>query len=335
MPVRLFTPVDSLFIAKLQKISQHLCPIESLTHPRSALEQAWSSFLALDEAQTWTLVLDESRRDGRRLQGFLQLTRPSPHPALYVHSLAPTLQADEDGGVIWNRLLCHAVDLAGQKGIWRLFAAADSDSPEQELLLNAGFSAYAREDIFCHQPVAEVRRRGEDGIRPQKSGDRVALSSLYQSITPHLVQQAEFGPFEPGQTDLPGPIVWNEGEGFVWQDNQGIGGYGHLWPGQAGHWLTLLLHPRAGRQGQQLIEYGMALQSYYPARPIYCAVREYQSHLRADLEAQGFTWLSTQCCLVRHTTVRIHEPAHGLVAVLDKRAEAPTTPLSSIQKRVR
>ena len=94
-------------------------------------------------------------------------------------------------------------------------------------------------------------------------------------------------------------------------------------PGRVGHWLTILVHPRAYHSVEKLLDYGLALLNYYPPHPVYCAVREYQGELRAPLQDRGFAVIATRCHTVKHTTVRVKEPARALVPALEKRAEVP------------
>ena len=98
--------------------------------------------------------------------------------------------------------------------------------------------------------------------------------------------------------------------------------------GRVGHWLSILAHPRAYDRVADLLDYGLALLNYYPAYPVYCGVREYQGGVRVPLEERGFELFQSQCHLVRHTMVRVKEPARGLVPALEKRVEAPTTTVS-------
>jgi hypothetical protein len=221
-------------------------------------------------------------------------------------------------------LLNHIVSTAGERGLQRVFASAPDDSEALHLLLGAGFSVYTREEIFCLAPDTHPQAVTQNGIRPEQSTDGWEINQLYRAIVPHLVQQAEAFTKSEGIETVCDPIVWERGEGFVLEDPTGMSGYGHLMPGRAGHWLTILVHPRAHDQVEKLLDYGLALLNYYPPYPVYCAVREYQGGIRAPLEDRGFEAVSLQCRLVKHTTVRVKEPARTLVHALEKRAEAPT-----------
>jgi hypothetical protein len=302
--------------------------MEALTRPQSTVWIALASLLPFDEGASFTFVLDEERRDGKRLQGFIQARQAAVQSSLYVRCLMPHPDANEDAQAMWSRLTSHLAAVAGECGIERIFACAADGTTELAALLASGFSTYTRERVFSSKSGSYPRPAAKDGIRPEQSGDREEIGRLYRAVTPHLVQQAE-SPSEYADVDwLCAPVDWNQGEGLVLWDRSGIAGYGHLTPGRSGHWLTILVHSRAYDRTAELLDHSLALLDYYPTHPVYCAVREYQGGIVAPLEERGFDLHSVQCRLVRHTTVRVTEPARGLVPALEKRVEAPTTTAS-------
>ncbi len=326
-----FTLRDLGLLKQLAGSSVSLNPAEALTHPQSPLWVALSSLLPFDDTRSYTFVLDETRNDGRRRVGFVQLVQPPTRPELHVCTLAPRFDAADDAATIWNRLLNHAYAVACERGLQRIFACAPEDSQELEALVGTGFNSYTREEIYRLEPDTHPQAVAPGGIRPERSDDLWEIEQLYKSVTPHLVRQAE-----ALQGQLPErtcAMSWGEGEGFVLPDRTGIAGYGHLLTGRAGHWLTVLLHPRAGDRAGDLLDYSLALLNYYPPRPVYCAVREYQGWLRAALLDRGFALQGVQCRLVRHATVRVIEPVRGLVPAIEKRAQAPTTTVSPTEGR--
>ncbi|MBL7200668.1 MAG: hypothetical protein ISS56_10990 [Anaerolineae bacterium] len=323
-----FTLHDLPLLKRLAKVHVALCPIEALTRPSSPLWTALLSLWSLDEARLSTFVLNEQGRDGRSMHGFAQVKQPSSRPEMYIQYMSPRLDADEDARAAWTRLLSHVAAAAGERGVQRIYACAPDGTEEMEILLGAGFSVYCREEIFRLVPGAHPQAVAQAGIRPEQSTDAWAISQLYRATAPHLVQQAESLAESDTIKWLCGPVAWNQGEGFVLEDQAGIAGYGFLMPGRTGHWLRFLVHSRAGDGGTVLLDHSLALLNYYPTHPVYCAVREYQGRLRAPLAERGFDLVSVQCRLVKHTTARIKEPARSLVPALEKRAEAPTTTVS-------
>jgi hypothetical protein len=323
---------DLRLLAQLQKDHVSLCPIETLTRPQSPLWAAMASLLPFDEGQSLTFILHEQRGEDRQQLGFLQARQPPAQPTMYIQRLTPPLDKDEDAHAAWNRMISYAVTAAGERGIQRIFACAGNGSPEMAVLSSAGFSVYAREDIYRLAAASPPQATAPGDIRPEQSTDLVGINRLYAAITPHLVQLAE-SPNEDTSTGwLCGPAGWGQGEGFVLEDGTGIAGYGCLMSGRIGHWLHVLVHARAYDRSSDLLDYGLALLNYYPPRPVYCGVREYQGGVRVPLEECGFQMFSAQCRLVRHTMARVKEPARSLVPALEKRVEAPTTTVSPTER---
>ncbi len=332
-----FTPSDLLLLMQLQGKGVSLWPAEALTRPRLPVWSALSSLVSLDEPRAVTLVLNEPRRNGIRLQGFLQAEQPSTWPEMYLRYISPsvdgTVETWEMARTAWTRLLTHVVSVAGERGLHRVFASVPDESEALHAMLGAGFSVYAREEIYRLIPDAHPQAAAGEGIRPERSVDAWYISQLFREVVPHLVQQAEALTASKGVEAANGLLSGERGEGFVLTDQAAIVGYGHLLPGRAGHWLTLIVHPRCYDQVGALLDYGLALLNYYPAHPVYCAVREYQGGVCGPLRARGFEWVSRQCRMVKHTTVRVAEPARTLVHALEKRAEAPTPTASRTEGR--
>jgi hypothetical protein len=287
--------------------------------------------------QSITLVLDERRRQGKQCQGFMQAKQSLARKTVYIQRLSPTLQADPDAASTWTRLVNHAVTFAAQRGMQRIFACAGEGSPEMAALISAGMSQYTREDIYRLAPDTHPQVVAPPGIRPEQGTDQWAIAQLYRQVAPPLVRQAESptgfssdGFYSEGIAGEPlcGPQGWGQGEGFCLEDRQGLVGYGYLRSGRIGHWLNILVHPRAADRAGDLVDYGLTLLNYYPPYPVYCGVRQYQGGVRVPLAQRGFTLFTSQCLLVRHVLVRVKESARSLVPALEQRVEAPTTTVS-------
>jgi hypothetical protein len=332
-----FTPSDLLLLMQTQGKGASLWPAEELTRPRLPVWSALTSLISLDQPRSLTLVLNEPRRNGARLQGFLQAEQPPMWPEMYLRYISPSvdenLEVWETARTVWTRLLTHAVSAAGERGLQRVFASVPDQSEALHVMVGSGFSVYTREEIYRLIPDAHPQAAAGEGIRPERSVDAWYVNQLFGEVVPHLVQQAEALTASKGVEAANGLLTGERGEGFVLADRTGVVGYGHLLPGRVGHWLTLIVHPRAYDQAEALLDYGLALLNYYPAHPVYCAVREYQGGIRAPLEARGFGWVSRQCRMVKHTTVRVAEPARSLVHALEKRAEASTPTASRTEGR--
>ena len=185
-----FTLRDVRLLGRSGRASVSLCPMEALTRPQSIVWTALISLLPFEEGASYTYVLNEQRRDGKQLQGFIQAKCPVAQSSMHVRSMMPHPD-DEDAQAVWNRLTSHLATAAGERGIEHIFACAADGSPEIDALLAAGFSAYTREHLFCRTAGTYPQARAKNGVRSEQSTDVWETAQLYRAVTPHLVQQAE------------------------------------------------------------------------------------------------------------------------------------------------
>ncbi|HID64523.1 MAG TPA: hypothetical protein EYP49_17535 [Anaerolineae bacterium] len=352
--IRSFGVRDLLLVGNLQKKGTCLDPEIALTRPYSPLLAALSSYLLLQEGGTSTFILEAMDQSSpstsphgerspersrgtvepsghRQMQGLAQMRQRRGRPEADVIYLAPSFSTADEAPAIWHRLLTHLCTRAGERGIQRLFARLAEDGEEIETFQQVGFSPYTREDIFRLNSLSESHQRLDRVVmRPQQAVDAWALQRLYANVAPRLVQHVEsLGErgWERSSVDWP---LRARSEGYVLEDNGEIVSYLLFSGGRIGHWMRILLHPQAYDRADEVIQHGLAFLSHYPPCPIYCSVREYEGGLRAPLQDWGFEPFGSQAVLVKHTTVRIKEPARKLVPALDKRAEAATPTMSRI-----
>jgi hypothetical protein len=334
--IKSFSVRDLLLVANLQKKGTCLDPEIALIRPYSPLLAALSSYLLMQEAGTSTFVLEamdqsspSTSSGGSPVQGLAQMRQRRGRPEADVIYLAPSFAAADEAPTIWHRLLSHLCTRAGDRGIQRLFARLAEEGEEIGTFQQVGFSPYTREDIFCLKNLSESNQRLDRVVmRPQQAVDAWALQRLYANVAPRLVQKAEsLGErgWERSSVDWP---LRSRSEGYVLEDDGEIVSYLLFSGGRIGHWMRMLLHPQAYDRADEVIQHGLAFLSHYPPCPIYCSVREYEGGLRAPLQDWGFEPFGSQAILVKHTTVRIKEPARKLVPALDKRAEVATPTMS-------
>ena len=328
--IRSFGVRDLFLVGNLQKRGTCLDPEIALTRPYSPLSASLSSYFLMQEAGTSTFVL-EATDQSSRMQGLAQMRQRRGRPEADVIYLAPSFSTADEARTIWHRLLNHLCDRAGERGIQRLFARLAEDGKEIEAFQQVGFSPYTREDFFRLDSLPEFHQRLDRVVmRPQQAVDAWALQRLYANVAPRLVQQAEsLGErgWERSSIDWP---LRARSEGYVLEDNGEIVSYLLFRGGRIGHWMRILLHPQAYDRADDVIRHGLAFLSHYPPRSVYCSVREYEGGLKTPLQEGGFEPFGSQAILVKHTTVRIKEPARKLVPALDKRAEAATPTMSRI-----
>jgi hypothetical protein len=321
--IKPFDVRDFLLVSQLQKQGMLLNLEEALTQTYRPLLEALVGCLPLQGMGVLTYVCDEME-GGRRMAGFAQARMRRENAEADVVYLTPSLSVAEKAVAVWCRLLEHLCLEAGEQGIQRIFAHLPEDGPEVEAFQQVGFSLYSREDVFRLVQMPSDLPHLERTVRLQQPTDNWGLQGLYTAVVPRLVQQAEnLTARRWGAT----PGSWlrqAKREGYVMEDKGEVIGYLRIRKGQTGHWLKMLLHPQAYERADELIEQSLSLLAEYPPRPSYCCLPRYQGGLRVPLEAKGFQLFASQCAMVKHTTVRVREPALKLVPALEKRAEAAT-----------
>lgn len=321
---------DFLLVSKLQNEGMLLNLEEALTQPYRPLLAALLGFLPVQGTGVLTCVY-KARGEDQPLAGFAQVRMRRNGSEADILYLTPSLSATRDNITVWCRLLENLCLEAGMQGVQRIFARLPEDGPEVEAFQQVGFTIYTREDVFRLAQKPSALPRPENRIlRRQQPADNWRLQGLYASIAPRLVQQAENLMAQDWEIS---PALWPgqpRREGYVLENQREIVGYLRIRQGRTGHWLEMLLHPQAYERADELVAQSLSLLPDYPSCPVYCCLRRYQGGLRAALEARGFEPFASQCVMVKHTTVRIKEPALKLVPALEKRAEAATPMMKQV-----
>ena len=289
--------------------------------PHTPLHAALAPRLPFSTVSAETIVLYSSSAGRSRAVGFLQARERRGRPEADIVFIAPALDADDDAVSIWYRLLAECAQQIGARGGQRLFAQVSGGNGVEEVFRQAGFSSYAREDVYRLTGWPQNLSKS-NLLRHQRARDGWTLLRLYAQFTPRPVQIAEGMLSAEGQGDKMGDW-WDQssGSGYILEAESEVVGAVRVRRGSAAYWLRFWLHPQAQEQGEILVRGAQSLLWAAPPRPIYCGVRDYESGLRNDLEATGFKYLLTRSLLVKHTTVRAKEPLIKLIPALEKRPE--------------
>jgi len=210
-------------------------------------------------------------------------------------------------------LMDHLCWESGGRGALRLLAEIDEDQPIFELLRLSGFSVYARQQIWRftnHQPSVEKNNIW----RIFQPIDQHNLNNLYHAVVPPLVQGAEAMDKRPVQ-------------GFVHYVESELLAFVEVISGPKGIYLTPVVHPNL-REPENLLSSLLSHINSSNGRPIYLAVREYQSWLNSAAESLGGKTGNKRIMLVRHLVnkQRVSVPA-TIRKVLEVHGTKPTTPV--------
>ena len=312
---------DLIAVQQLQAKGMQLDLERSVLWPHTPMQAALMPRVPLNMIGAETIVVYANTARHARAAGFLQARGRRGRPETDIVFIAPSLDSAEDAVSIWYRLLAECAQTIGARGGQRLFAQVSGENGVEEVFRQAGFSAYAREDVYrlTDWPANLTK---SNALRHQRARDGWTLLRLYAQFTPRPVQIAE-GMLSPeGQGGKMGDW-WDQsgGSGYILEVDSELVGAVRVRRGSAAHWLRFWLHPQAQEQSEKLVRGALSLLWAAPRHPIYCSVREYESGLRNDLEAAGFQYLLTRSLLVKHTTVRAKESLLKLMPALEKRPE--------------
>jgi hypothetical protein len=278
--------------------------------PHTPLRAALASYLPFSCIGASTYVLESWEGDEHTL-GFVQARRRPGRPEWDVVYLAPSLSRAAQA--VWVNLLNYLCTKAGEQGTQRLFAKLTTAGVEAEAFRQAGFSPYAGEQIF-RRDANTLPSSSPLRVRLQRTTDAWGLQRLYANCVPRPVQQIE------GEVGSEGRLGIIGGRGYVLEEQGEIVGYLQVVRGAMGHWLKITVHPQSRDQADGLVRDGLALLGG-SLKPIYSSLREYEADIRGALADCGFEPVGERSLWVKHTTVRVREPAQVRRPVLEAKAE--------------
>lgn len=210
-------------------------------------------------------------------------------------------------------LLDHLCWESGGRGALRLLAEINEDQPIFELLRISGFNVFGRQQVwrFTHH---KYDGENKQLWRSFQQIDQHNFSTLYHSVVPPLVQGAEAMDKRP----VHGFVHYQDGELLAFVE---------VASGPKGIFLTPIIHPNV-RQPETLFANLFHVMNLNNGRPLYLAVRDYQSWLNSAVESLAGTPGNRKIMLVRHLIhkQRVSVPA-AIRKVLEAHGTEPTSPI--------
>jgi hypothetical protein len=203
---------------------------------------------------------------------------------------------------------------AGDCGAFNLLAEADEHHPIFENLRRSNFFVYAWQRIWRFTPSAQGEKGGSNRWKAASPLDEIALRSLYQALVPPLVQSAE-------------PFIYRPHQGLVYRQNGEVLGFIEGRHGPRGVYLQPVIHPDVEDALGLLVDLIQALPVLYLGRPVYIAVRSYQSWLESALEELHGQAAPRQALFVKHLASAQRVLATNKRMVLEKHQAEPTAPM--------
>ncbi len=327
--VRRFNLADILLLKRLQDQVACLDLELALLWSPAPLSLALLECLSLSQCRTATFVQDE-HPGNRHPQGFLQAWDRPDRLSCDVEFVAPTLDGSDSAAHLWRSLLEHLSVAKGESGLQRIFATVPDHGPAPDVFRQTGFGAYARRHVLrLDRLPSDINPEQGTQCQPIQEADAGAVQRLRSSLIPRPVQQAEGG--VQAERDPTCILPWwksREAREYVWTEGGEIHALIHMVIGEEGHWLRLLLGPDLAGHADAALRDALRLVAAYPALPIYCPVREYESGLQGALSSLGFEPVASELLMVKHTTVRARVPVKKLSPALEKGVET-AAPIST------
>jgi hypothetical protein len=205
----------------------------------------------------------------------------------------------------------------GERGAFHILAEADECQQACEALHAMGFAIYARQRIWqlAGDPAGPAI---PTPWRLCTDQDGINIRSLYNNLTPGLVQQME-----------PAPV--HRSSGRVYYQGQDLLAYVDLKTGPTGIWAQPFIHPDV-KDVPARLAYLLQNLPDRRQRPVYLCVRSYQAWLEASVDALGAQAGPRQAVMVKRLALsrRVVQPA--ALPVLEVKQPEPTVPIAQIKR---
>lgn len=211
------------------------------------------------------------------------LHQPGGRSAHFAFISPDQFNADDDLSVLIDSM-CYQ---AGEMGALNVLADIEESHTLFEHFRRAGFCVFGWESIWRVPDLAKTDRAKTSWTRPSPA-DENTVRSLYQTLVPPLVQNAE--PFTNGSTPR-----------LVYRVNGEIQAYVESISGASGIYLVPVIHPSVDNIQALLLDLMGQFQGM--GRPVYLQVRSYQAWLSDTLTGLGVESAPRYALLVKHLAV--------------------------------
>ena len=222
---------------------------------------------------------------------------------------SPDQLEDEDNLSALIDFLCFQ---AGEMGALNVLADIEESHPLFERFRRAGFCVFGWESVWRLPDLQKTDLSKTSWTKPSPT-DENTVRSLYQTLVPPLVQNAE--PFTNGGTPR-----------LVYKVNGEIQAYIESLSGASGIYLVPVIHPSVDNIHALLLDLMEQFQGM--GRPIYLQVRSYQAWLSDTLQELGAESTPRFALLVKHLAVgQLNAIKEAQRARSDQRQAEPTAPI--------
>jgi hypothetical protein len=287
-------PTDMPLVRRLAPQGVSLDAALFLTRGAFTFESAVLSAVPLIEHKMPTFVVR-----GSDCAYVAQFRHRNNDPHAHITFIAPAL--DVHGESAWLTLLDMMTQAAAKRGALTLQAEVAETGAEFAVLREAGFSVYARQEVWKRDP-SPLPKAPNNLLRPATEHDFIGINSLFTNVVPRMIMQSECIP---------------DSGGYVYESKGHILAYVSVQEGRCGYYVQAILHPDTYDQSRAIIASVLSHLPRADRLPVYWPVRRYQEWLNGALTDMGLEAWSAQAVMVKHTVCRIEHPVFKRVTALE------------------
>jgi hypothetical protein len=225
---------------------------------------------------------------------------------------------DIDTSFDFGEIISHLIVQAGERGVWQILAEVGNDSSEEEILCQAGFRAYAAQQIWTMPQLISSEANRNSWV-PKTKNDQHQLDTFYQRIIPGAVQRIEPPPSS------------SRVEGLLCYQGGNLTGYAETRFGPRGILIDLSLAPEIEDLESTLAGLFLILP-YQQSRNVYIRLRSYQERIAFALEGLGAHPGPEQKAVVKRLAVHYNAKQTFTYKAFEKQPDI-TTPIANSKIR--
>ncbi len=323
--VRLFDIRDVSVVQRLSPLGRALAYEPVAVEGLSPLREAMRSYAAASTDNRLVMVRRSQEPDAEAF-GLMQLMADESGSAstaqrfgvlLYV---APTPR-NETVAAAWIDLVQAMLPLAAARGAMHVIAEAPDEGYELGALQCVGFSPLVHQDVMklAHVP-GKLDAKGVAGLREQREGDDPLIRLLAMRTVPKPIQKTE------SSSDLT-RMMYRVDCGFMLFEQNELAGQVSFRRGKRGYGMQAMFQASAEPLVEATLQYALAqLCGRAQNRPVYCTVPSYQSWLLPILDKLGFSHVTSNVLMIRHTAATVQQPVWTIGAKAHARKALPGQP---------
>jgi hypothetical protein len=329
---RPFAPRDALLLRSLQTRGISLEIESDVLSDASPLRRALTTLWPLSESRSATLVLE--RPSSGVGGGCIQARWRRDRREADLTFAAPPLNGAPGAALVWQRLIAGVCQCLGEGGSVRIYAAVpETDQVALQIFRQVGFQVYTQDTVF---------RRAAGGPLPATESAPAPSAALglepIDVLAEHIPQitrlYLESLPDAARLHESPDGSSWRNYPMGGWPepvarrvvvDRVGaVLGAWYLHTGPNGAWLHIVAAPTSDA-GAIVRSAVLCANATAGDLPLHAAARGYEATLHLALREAGFEPVVGRFRLVKHTAVRVLEPAWQSEALGERRLEPAGT----------